>query len=144
MVRLLTVLFIGLLLEAVGVVLLSQGLKELGAVQRFSVAEVLSFVQRAVTNRHLLAGIALEAGFFGCLLFLMSQGDVSFVWPLTSLGFLLSTAAARFILHETVSPLRWFGVFLIVLGAGTIGYTEMQREQAKKEASLEGRAAAGQ
>ncbi len=134
MVRLLSVLVFGLFLEAVGVVLLSQGLKEQGELQRFAFDELLRFVQRALTNRHLLAGVALEAGFFGCLLFLMSHGDVSFVWPLTSLGFVLTTFAARFILHEPVSPLRWFGVFLIVLGAGTIIYTEKLREKEKATA----------
>jgi len=134
MVRLLSVLVFGLFLEAVGVVLLSQGLKEQGELQKFAFDELLRFIQRALTNRHLLAGVALEAGFFGCLLYLMSHGDVSFVWPLTSLGFVLTTFAARFILHEPVSPLRWFGVFLIVLGAGTIIYTEKLREKEKPAA----------
>ncbi len=134
MVRLLSVLVFGLFLEAVGVVLLSQGLKEQGELQKFAFDELLRFVQRALTNRHLLAGVALEAGFFGCLLYLMSHGDVSFVWPLTSLGFVLTTFAARFILHEPVSPLRWFGVFLIVLGAGTIIYTEKLREKERAAA----------
>jgi hypothetical protein len=134
MVRLLSVLVFGLFLEAVGVVLLSQGLKEQGELQKFAFDELLRFIQRALTNRHLLAGVALEAGFFGCLLYLMSHGDVSFVWPLTSLGFVLTTFAARFILHEPVSPLRWFGVFLIVLGAGTIIYTEKLREKEKTAA----------
>ena len=54
----------------------------------------------------------------------MSRGDVSFIWPLTSLGFVLTTLMARFVLHESVSPLRWMGVCLIVLGAGVITYTE--------------------
>lgn len=134
MVRLLCVLVFGLFMEAVGVVLLSQGLKEQGELQKFAVDELLRFIQRALANRHLLAGIALEAGFFGCLLYLMSHGDVSFVWPLTSLGFVLTTFAARFILHEPVSPLRWFGVFLIVLGAGTIIYTEKLREKERAAA----------
>lgn len=126
--KLISVLAVGLVLEAVGVVLLSQGLKELGELARISWTEIVGFAGRAVTNRHILAGIALEAGFFGCLLFLMSHGQVSFVWPLTSLGFVLTTFAARFLLHEEVSGLRWFGVFLIVLGAGTITYTEKVRQ----------------
>ena len=65
-----------------------------------------------------------ETLFFGCLLFLMKHGDVSFVWPLTALGFVLTTLAAKYILHEHVSALRWMGVALIVLGAGVITYTE--------------------
>lgn len=127
MTRLLIVLATGLVLEAVGVVFLSRGLKEIGEMERIGVAEVIRMVRAGITNRHLLLGVAFEAAFFGCLLHLMSRGDVSFVWPLTSLGFVLTTLAARLVLHEEVSPLRWFGVCLIVLGAGVITYTEKQK-----------------
>ncbi len=54
----------------------------------------------------------------------MSMGDVSFVWPLTSLGFVLTTLAARFILKEEVPPSRWCGVLLIMLGACLIIWSE--------------------
>lgn len=124
MMRLIAVLLTGLCLEAVGVVFLSRGLKEIGEMDRVSVAEIVRLIRSGLTNGSLLAGVAFEAAFFGCLLHLMSRGDVSFVWPLTSLGFVLTTFAARFFLHETVSPMRWFGVCLIVLGAGVITYTE--------------------
>jgi drug/metabolite transporter (DMT)-like permease len=124
MTRLLCVLFVGLVLEAIGVVWLSRGLKEIGELERVSPGEILRLVRSGATNGHLVLGIAFEAGFFGCLLFLMSRGDVSFVWPLTALGFVLTTLAAKFVLHERVGPLRWLGVCLIVLGAGVITYTE--------------------
>ena len=130
MIRLLTVLLVGLCLEAVGVVFLSRGLKEVGEMDRVSVSEVLRLLRAGITNGPLLAGIAFEAAFFGCLLHLMSRGDVSFVWPLTSLGFVLTTLAARFVLNEAVSPLRWVGVCLIVLGAGVITYTEKVKPRA--------------
>jgi drug/metabolite transporter (DMT)-like permease len=98
---------------------------------RVSVAEILRLIRAGFTNVPLLVGIGFEAAFFGCLLYLMSRGDVSFVWPLTSLGFVLTTLAARFVLHETVSPLRWLGVCLIVLGAGVITYTEKMKPQSE-------------
>jgi drug/metabolite transporter (DMT)-like permease len=106
-------------------------LKEIGEMDRVSVAEVLRLIRSGFTNVPLLVGVGFQAAFFGCLLFLMSRGDVSFVWPLTSLGFVLTTLAARFVLHETVSPLRWLGVSLIVLGAGVITYTEKVKPQVK-------------
>ena len=129
MTRLLIVLATGLVLEAAGVVFLSRGLKEIGELERLGVAEVVRMVRAGITNRHLLLGIAFEAAFFGCLLHLMSRGDVSFVWPLTSLGFVLTTLAAKLVLREEVSLLRWFGVCLIVLGAGVITYTEKQKSK---------------
>lgn len=135
MAKLLCVLVFGLMMEAVGVVLLSRGLKELGDPQAWNFGALLGFAGRAVSTPRLVGGVALEAGFFGCLLFLMSRGDISFVWPLTSLGFVLTTLAARFILSETVVPLRWAGVALIVAGAGLITFTEKQKEKASAEAT---------
>ena len=128
MTKLLLVLLAGLIMEAIGVVLLSRGLKTVGEMQTVSVPEIIRLVGQGATNKNILLGVAFEAAFFGCLLFLMSRGDVSFVWPLTSLGFVLTTLAAKFILAEKVAPLRWFGVLMIVLGAGIITYTEKAKK----------------
>jgi len=127
--KLLVVLFIGLIFEAIGVVWLNRGLKEVGELAQVNPTEILRMVSRAFRNRHIWQGMACEALFFGSLLFLMKHGDVSFVWPLTSLGFVLTTLAARYFLHEQVSALRWFGVSLIVAGAGVITYTEKAKNQ---------------
>jgi drug/metabolite transporter (DMT)-like permease len=124
MAKLVIILVIGLIFEAVGVVFLSKGLKQIGEVTTINVSEVTRLIVRGATNINVLLGVASEALFFGTLLYLMSRGDVSFVWPLTSLGFVLTTLAARFILHEHVSALRWGGVLLIVAGAGLITYSE--------------------
>jgi len=122
--KLVTILLVGLILEAIGVVFLSKGLKQIGEVSQINVSEVTRLIVRGATNGNILVGIAFEAAFFGTLLYLMSCGDVSFVWPLTSLGFVLTTLAAKFILHENVSVIRWGGVFLIVSGAALITYSE--------------------
>ncbi len=129
MIRLLPVLVVGLLMEAVGVVFLSRGLKEIGEMTKVSIPEILGLFGRGVTNRHILGGVALEAAFFGCLLFLMSRADVSFIWPLTALSFVFSTLAAIFYLGEKVSPLRWLGIVFILIGAGVITYTEKVKER---------------
>ena len=129
MTKLIIILVIGLLFEAVGVVYLNKGLKQVGEVRQISAGEILRVVKSGVTNGNILLGVLFEAIFFGTLLVLMSKGDVSFIWPLTSLGFVLTTLAAKFILHEEVHWLRWCGVLLIMLGAGVITYTEKMVEQ---------------
>lgn len=130
MIKLLLILLAGLLCEALGVVLLSRGLKEAGAPDPLTLGEVLRFLPRALANIHLWMGVALEAVFFGTLMYLLSRGDVSFVWPLTSLGLVLTTLSARFLLHEHVSGLRWVGIVLIVLGAAAISWSEHRKPPA--------------
>jgi len=124
MTRLLIVLLIGLCFEASGVVCLSRGLKQIGEAREISAPEIWRVFKAGAGNTNILLGVMQEAIFFGTLLYLMSQGSVSFVWPLTSLGFVLTTVAAKLLLREEVSVLRWSGVLLIVLGAGLITYSE--------------------
>jgi uncharacterized membrane protein len=71
-----------------------------------------------------LLGLLLETIFFAQLQYLLGQHDVSFVWPLTAISFVMTALAAKFFLHERVDAARWTGVALIILGAGFIGYSE--------------------
>ena len=130
MAKLLVILLIGLGFEAVGVVYLNKGLRQVGEVEKVSVAEVMRVVRSGAANPNILLGVFFEAVFFGTLLVLMSRGaEVSFIWPLTALGFVFTTLAARFILREEVPLLRWGGVLLIMLGAALITYTEKKTDQ---------------
>jgi multidrug transporter EmrE-like cation transporter len=87
-------------------------------------SEWLHLVGRGITNPHIVMGVFFEALFFVALLLLMAKSEVSFIWPLTSLGFVVTTIAAKLYLHEYVSPLRWCGVCLIMMGAALISWTE--------------------
>ena len=130
MTKLLTILLIALVFEAIGVVFLSRGLKEIGELRQVSFAEITRLISRGVTNPHLLLGVFFEALFFVGLLMLMSKADVSFVWPLTSLSFVLTTIAAKLYLEEQVPMARWLGVCLIMLGAGLITWSEKDKTPA--------------
>ncbi|MCX8090549.1 MAG: EamA family transporter, partial [Verrucomicrobiae bacterium] len=119
----LIILILALCVEALGVVFLSRGLKQLGEPPDKSPREIARLIVRGARNPNVLLGVALEAAFFGALLYLLSQRDVSLVWPLTALGFVITALAAKFILKEEVSALRWAGVLLIVIGAALVSYS---------------------
>lgn len=123
----LCILLIALVVEAIGVVYLSKGMKQVGEIERIAVADILRAARKGITNPNVVVGVALEAAFFGALLYLLAHADVSLIWPLTSLGFVLTTAAARYINGEHVSALRWCGVLLIVMGAGLVSWSEKQK-----------------
>lgn len=127
MTKVLMVLLIALVLEAVGVVFLSRGLKQIGEVEQLTATEVARIVRRGAANPSILLGVALETIFFGALLYLLSQRDVSLIWPLTALGFVLTAVAAKIILHENIHWTRWLGVALIVIGAALVSYSEKMK-----------------
>jgi len=127
MTKLIAILLIGLVLEAVGVVFLSQGLHEIGEVKKISAAEIGRIIGRGACNRNILLGVLFETMFFAVLLYLLSQRDVSLIWPLTSLGFVITALAARMVRHEEVSALRWTGVAIIVIGAALVAWSEQTK-----------------
>src|SRR6185369_12262347 len=127
MIKLILILLVALLFEAVGVVLLSSGLKQIGSVEVMTFGTIKRVVFEGATNRNILLGVLFEAIFFAMLLVLLAKADVSLIWPLTSIGFVLTTAAAKFIRHEDVTPLRWSGVVLIMIGAALVGWSEKQK-----------------
>ncbi len=129
MTKIIIILLIALVFEAVGVVFLSGGLKEIGELKQVNVSAIAQLIKRGATNGKILLGILFEAIFFGALLYLLSQRDVSLIWPLTSLGFVITAVAAKIFLHEQVSLVRWIGVSLIVLGAVFVSYGEKSKDQ---------------
>lgn len=127
--KVIIILLLALVFESVGVVFISKGLKEIGEVSRISFSEVGGIISRGARNPSLLIGILFEAIFFGALLYLLSQRDVSLIWPLTSFGFVITALSARLFLNEQVSWVRWTGVVLIVIGAGLVSWSEKLKER---------------
>ena len=131
--KILIILVIAFTFEAVGVITLKKGLDVIGP--RYTERKaampvwknVLTLVGDWFTNKDVLLGLLLETIFFIQLQYLLGQRDVSFVWPLTAVSFVMTTLAAQFILLERVDKVRWSGVALIVLGAALISYTEKTR-----------------
>lgn len=135
MVKLLLILLIGLVFEAAGVVLLKKGITAVGEVKQVTAAEIFRVVKAGVTNPTVLLGVFFEALFFACLLVLMSESDISFLWPLTALSFVMTTLAALIFLGERVSSVRWAGVAFIMVGAALISYSEHAKEKSPPPAA---------
>jgi drug/metabolite transporter (DMT)-like permease len=55
---------------------------------------------------------------------LLSLADLSFVVPVTAIGYFVAAFLGKTFLHETVSAQRWVGTALIFLGAALVGSTE--------------------
>ena len=81
------------------------------------------FYIKAVFEPLVALGILMQ----GCwLLFrmkLLSLADLSFVLPVTAVGYVLTTLLGRIFLHEQVSIERWIAVLLIFLGTVLVGST---------------------
>ena len=98
--------------------LLARGMKEIGSIDVS--LHNLSGLLLAILNPWVAIGILLLLAFFAAYMTALSWADLTYVLPATSLGYVLLALAARFVLHEHVSPLRWLGIALITGGVGFI------------------------
>jgi drug/metabolite transporter (DMT)-like permease len=130
MAKIIIIVIVATMIESVGIIILTRGLKDVHGWREHTVSEVARVAWSAVTNVNVVGGVALEAVFFGALLYMLSVGEASFVFPLTSLVFIFTTLAAQFVLHEKVTPASWVGVLLITTGAILVGYGEAAKEGA--------------
>jgi drug/metabolite transporter (DMT)-like permease len=56
-------------------------------------------------------------------LFALSRASLSFAYPFAALSYVLILVFSVLVLHETVQPLRWLGVALIVTGIVLVAQT---------------------
>lgn len=105
-----------------GNVLLGMGMKQINAGST-GAANVLHLIPQAIATGTIWLGIASLITFFIANILVLSWADYSFVQPAASLAYLVVALMSRFILHESVTPLRWAGVAIICIGVAVIGRT---------------------
>ena len=54
---------------------------------------------------------------------LLSLADLSFVLPVTAVGYILAALLGKVVLHEVVTTQRWMGTILIFAGAALVSST---------------------
>ncbi len=113
--------------SALGNVLLSKGMKQLGDIRHLSLGQMAAQAAGALLNPWVLAGLALMTVFFFSFLTALSWADLSYVLPATAPGYLLVVALSWWLLGETITFWRWLGAALIVAGVAlVVGRTEVR------------------
>ena len=77
----------------------------------------------ALMNPFVILGIALLIFWTLTRITLLSLADLSYVLPVTSIGYVLSALAGWLFLHESISLPRAMGIALITAGSMLVGRT---------------------
>lgn len=72
----------------------------------------------------LIAGVLLLILWMLSRMTLLSWADLSFVLPVTAVGYALSALFGWLFLNENVSPARWLGTLFIFAGVALVGRTD--------------------
>ncbi len=123
MLKTLLLVVVATVIGGTGHVFLSRGMRGVGDLTEAPGWLVGGMVARAVSSPWLLVGVALQATFFFMYLALLSRADVSRVLPMTALDYVVVAVLAQLLLAEVVTPGRWLGIGLIVLGVVLVSRT---------------------
>jgi drug/metabolite transporter (DMT)-like permease len=86
---------------------------------------------QVLLNPWVIVGVLLQIVDLAAQLTLLSWADLSYVVPVTSIGYVLAALAGKLFLHEPLSAPRCAAIVLIM--AGVILVTRTQRSTASRE-----------
>lgn len=114
-----SILLFFLALKAAGNAAMAWGMKQVP--ERMSMNPALYI--RAMLNPFVAFGVAALILALLTRMALFSLADLSFVLPVTAIGYVIAVILGKVLLHETVTDQRWLGTFLIFAGAALVGST---------------------
>ena len=111
-----TLLAICIFGAALGQISLKSGIGQIGEISSIGQLFNAGTLLRMFTNVRILAGLLCYG--IAAILWLgaMSTLNVSFMYPLLSLSYVITALVALIFLRENITPLHWVGIFLVVGG----------------------------
>lgn len=109
-------------LGVAGQLLLKHGMSaDRDAVDRAS--EVLPRLLKAARNPSVVSGFALYFLSAALWLIVLTRAELSWAYPLLSLGYVLVVVLSRLLFHEAVTTARLLGALVVVVGVWLISRT---------------------
>jgi drug/metabolite transporter (DMT)-like permease len=116
MFRVLFVMTLATVAAAFGQILARWGMQQVGALEHYTPAALLTYLGHAASNPYVIGGTVLNLIFYLLFLAALSWTGVTVALPLTALEYGFAVVLAILLLNEAVPPLRWVGIVLVVVG----------------------------
>jgi len=84
-------------------------------------SNMLEFASKLASNPWLWIGIVFYLVNFFLWITLLSRVDLSVAFPLSSFTYIIVPIIAILFLNEHVAPVRWAGIFFIIIGVSLAG-----------------------
>lgn len=111
------------LLGAIGVNILGETTMKHGMNQVGELHLNVDGLFKAFTNPFVIAGLAIMFAAAVLWLRVISREPLSWAYPMLALGYIPLLISSHQVLGETVSPARWAGVIVIILGVTIVART---------------------
>jgi drug/metabolite transporter (DMT)-like permease len=113
---LIVLILASVLLAAVAQLTLKAGMNQVTTANGGVVTVSGASAKAILGNLTVWGGLALFGLSAVVWLFVLSRTSLSFAYPFAALSYFLILLVDRFVLHESIPPLRWAGVAMIMVG----------------------------
>jgi drug/metabolite transporter (DMT)-like permease len=101
---------------ALGQILLRRGMLQVGSLETYSIGPMVVYFWHALCNPYVIFGTILNGAFYFLFMAALSWTDVTVALPMTAIEYVFAAVLAIGLLKETVSPERWIGISLVIVG----------------------------
>ena len=105
----------GVMLNAGAQLFLKAGMGQIGHFE-FSAANLLPIGLKVMGNPPIITGLAMYVISVGVWLLVLSRVQVSFAYPMLSIGYVVNALAAYYLFGEPLTSIRMLGIFIIIAG----------------------------
>jgi drug/metabolite transporter (DMT)-like permease len=113
--RYLPLILLGVLLNACAQLALKQGMRDIGHFV-FSIENILPIGAKVALSPFVMIGLLCYVVSVIVWLMVLSRVDVSYAYPLLSVGYIVTAFAGRLFFGEVLGPVRWAGILIICMG----------------------------
>ena len=112
----------GVLLNAFAQIVLKQGMRTIGTFA-FSMENIIPIGIKVAFNPYVLLGLGCYGLSVVVWLMVLSRVDVSYAYPMLSVGYIVAALAGKLFFDEPVDMIRWAGIVTICFGVWLITRT---------------------
>lgn len=110
-----SLVFVSIIFNSIGQLLFKLGMNQIGTFD-FSFANIAGLALKVLISPALMGGLILYFLSTGVWFLVLSRAEISYVYPLISLSYLVTAAGGYLFLQEHVSPTRLLGTLIIIIG----------------------------
>ena len=116
MLRIIIAMTIATASAAFGQIMLRHGMQQVGSLEKYAPWSLITYFGQALCNPYVIGGTVLNAVFYFLFLATLSWTGVTVALPMTAIEYGFASLLAVAILKESVPPIRWMGIALVVIG----------------------------
>jgi len=101
---------------AYGQILVRRGMLQVGSLENYAPLAMVAYFWHALCNPYVIGGTVLNAVFYFLFIEALSRTGVTVVLPMTAIEYGFGALLAVLLLKESVPPVRWMGIALVIAG----------------------------